>query len=149
MTRLVLEYIFKLGAAGLPVPATRINFISPLPATIPGTNCGFFVVPVVNMAMIDCRRSLEFFGLTCDHNAQRLVSITRQRRVDDLRIEDFGLPIVTPAQFIGVTSHLVTKPVEATLLEVHKWSNKELAHFTLTKPKVEVLYGSIHEARLL
>jgi len=48
-----------------------------------------------------------------------------------------GLPLVTPAQFISATSPVVNKPlerpVEATLLEVHKWSNKELAHFTLTR----------------
>ena len=57
---------------------------------IPGKNCGFFTTPVIQMAVLDCRRSLEFFGLTCGSKANCLKPIT-SRWPDDLGIEHFGL----------------------------------------------------------
>ena len=51
-------------------------------------------------------------------------------------IEHFGLALVTPAQFIAVASTVISVPLEPILLQVHHWSNKQLAHFTLSQPTV-------------
>jgi hypothetical protein len=107
------------------------------PADIPGTNCGLFVTPVFRMAVLDCRRSLEFFGLTCNHNTNHLAPITK-RRPDDLGIEHFGLNLVSRAQFIGAVSSVISVPVEPILVQVHAWSNKQLAHFTNAEPPMSL-----------
>ena len=88
------------------------------------------------MAVLDFRRSLDFFGLTCDRNTNRLVTTRGNRQPDDLGIENFGLQLVTPAQFIGAASQVVSVPVEPILIEVRNWSNKQLAHFTVSRPSV-------------
>src|SRR5262249_49407497 len=137
----VTEYVMRLQQGGVPLPAMDIRFVGPMPAAVLGTNCGMFVIPVVKMALIDVRRSLQFFGL--NFNGNGLVPVNH-RRPDDLGIEHFGLPRVTPTQFVSVTSRIVRRPVEPTLAEVHKWSNKELAHFTLAKPYLN--YPSIRDA---
>jgi hypothetical protein len=105
------------------------------PADIPGTNCGLFVTPVFNMAGLDCRRSLEFFGLTCNYKTKQLAPITK-RRPDDLGIEHFGLALVSRPQFLGAVSSVISVPVEPILLQVHAWSNKQLAHFTSLEPPI-------------
>src|ERR1041385_8596367 len=91
-----------------------------LPVDIPGTNCGFFVSPVVVMAGLDCRRSLEFFGLKFDANLNQLTPV-RNRRRDDLGIEHFGLPLITRQQFIQATGSVLNRPAEPVLVQVHLW----------------------------
>lgn len=69
----LVEVLIQYRAGNLPPPqATLLLRGDGPPVTISGTNCGFFVNPVVNTAVMDCRRSLEFFGLGCDHRAKRL-----------------------------------------------------------------------------
>jgi hypothetical protein len=132
----LVDLLITYKASNLPPPtATVLLRGAGPPADIPGTNCGFFAIPVINMAILDCRRSLEFFGLTCDHKTNRLTPI-RGRRTDDLRIENFGLALVTPAQFLGVASKVVSVPLEPILIQVHNWSNKQLAHFTISQPTI-------------
>jgi hypothetical protein len=135
MASLVAELLITYEALKLPKPnATVLLRGQGPPACIPGTNCGFFATPVFNMAGLDCRRSLEFFGLTCNHSKNSLMPISRVRQPDDLGIENFGLARVTPAQFIGVASTVISVPLEPILIQVHNWTNKELAHFTISQP---------------
>ena len=130
MASRLAELLITYKARNLPWPtATVLLRGQGPPANIPGTNCGLFVTPVFNMAGLDCRRSLEFFGLTCNYNTSHLAPITK-RRPDDLGIEHFGLALVSRARFIGAVSSVISVPVEPTLLQVHAWSNKQLAHFT-------------------
>jgi len=51
-----------------------------------------------------------------------------------LGIENFGLAQVTPAQFIRVASTVISVPLEPILIQVHNWTNKQLAHFTISQP---------------
>jgi hypothetical protein len=134
-----LLIIYKTSNLPLPTATIHLRGAGP-PVDIPGTNCGFFALPVIDKAILDCRKSLEFFGLTCDHKTHCLTPI-KGRRPDDLGIENFGLAAVTPSQFIGVASKVVSVPLEPILIQVHKWSNKQLAHFTISKPYVS--YQSI------
>jgi hypothetical protein len=132
----LVDVLIIYKASNLPDPEATVHLrgAGP-PVLIPGSNCGFFVRPVINMAVLDCRRSLEFFGLTCDHKTSRLAPIG-SRRPDDLGIEHFGLALVTPAQFLGATSKLISVAVEPILIQVHNWSNKQLAHFTISQHTV-------------
>jgi hypothetical protein len=136
MTWRLVDLLITYRASNLPPPTAILHLRGKgPPADIPGTSCGFFVTPVVNMAVLDCRRSLEFFGLTCDHKTGHLTPITK-RRPDDLGIEHFGLAQVSPAQFLQAVSSVVPVPVEPILIQVHHWSNKQLAHFTISQPTV-------------
>jgi hypothetical protein len=136
MTRYLFDLLIIYGASNFQPPTATLHLRGEgPPADISGTNCGFFVTPVVNMAVLDCRRSLEFFGLTCDHKTGHLTPITK-RRPDDLGIEHFGIALVSPVQFLQAVSSVVSVPVEPVLIQVHHWSNKELAHFTILKPTV-------------
>lgn len=138
MASLLANLLISYEELRLPPPtATVLLRGQGPPADIPGTNCGLFVTPVFNMAGLDCRRSLEFFGLTCDYNTKQLAPITR-RRPDDLGIEHFGLARVSRAQFIGAVSSVISVPVEPILVQVHAWSNKQLAHFTNSEPPITV-----------
>jgi hypothetical protein len=135
MTWRLVDVLIIYKASNLPPPIATVFLRGAGPsADIPGTNCGFFATPVINMAVLDCRRSLEFFGLTCDHTTNRLTPIIRDRLPTDLGIENFGLALVTPAQFIAVASTVISVPLEPILIQVHNWSNKQLAHFTILQP---------------
>ena len=130
MASLLAKLLITYEALKLPPPtATVLLRGQGPPADIPGTNCGLFATPVFNMAGLDCRRSLEFFGLTCNYTTNHLAPITK-RRPDDLGIEHFGLALVSRTQFIGAVSSVISVPVEPILVQVHAWSNKQLAHFT-------------------
>lgn len=89
------------------------------------------------MAVLDCRRSLEFFGLTRDSKTDVLKPIEK-RRPDDLGIEHFGLPWVTADKFLDVVRPVTSLPPEQLFSEVHHWSNKQLAHFTLQQPPLKL-----------
>jgi hypothetical protein len=132
----LVDLLITYKASNLPPPTATVHLRGQgPPADIPGTNCGFFATPVINMAVLDCRRSLEFFGLTCDHSTNHLTPI-RGRRPDDLGIENFGLALVPPAQFLGAASTVISVPLEPIVIQVHNWSNKQLAHFTISQPTV-------------
>ena len=136
MTSLLVDILIAYQGSNLPPPTATVHLRGQgPPADIPGTSCGFFSTPVIHMAVLDCRRSLEFFGLSCDHRRNRLTPI-RNRRADDLGIESFGLALVTQAQFITAASTVISVPLEPILLQVHNWSNKQLAHFTISQPTV-------------
>lgn len=126
----LLNYLIQYRAANLPPPQATITFRGHgPPASIPGNNCGFFVNPVMTMAGIDCRRSLELFGLKFSPKRQTLVSV-QSRRPDDLGIEAFGLPLVTREKFLASTASVLNRPAEPVLTQVHLWTDKQLAHFT-------------------
>jgi hypothetical protein len=137
MARHLANLLIRYCNAGLLAPRVTVHIEGQLPpAHIPGTSCGFFVTPVFRTAILDCRRSLEFFGLTCDHSTHQLVPV-KGRRSDDLGVENFGLPLVTPAQFLTAAASVISTGPEPILLQVHEWSNKQLAHFTMSEPVVK------------
>src|SRR6266511_2885441 len=133
----IAEMLMTYSAARLPPPSATVLFrgAGP-PARVSGENCGFFTTPVINMAALNCRRSLEFFGLTCDHQTNQLRPIRSRRNPDDLGIESFGLQQVSRAQFIAAVSTVVPSRAELRVIQMHKWSNKQLAHFTMSAPTV-------------
>jgi hypothetical protein len=98
--------------------------------------------PVIQMAILDCRKSLEFFGLTCDSTTHALKPIEK-RRNDDLGIEHFGLPWVATAQFFGAAHSATSAPLEPLFADIHLWSNKQLPHFTLLP--VSISLGAIRD----
>lgn len=135
----IADVLIEYMTGALPPPQATVTILGQRqPVTIPGKNCGFFTTPVIQMAILDCRRSLEFFGLTCDSTTQKLKPIER-RRNDDLGIEHFGLPWVTTNQMADSGTNL-----EVTLSEIHHWSNKQLAHFTIAQPSITL--DSIRDA---
>ncbi len=127
---LLIEY----SSASLPPPQATVSLGS---VHIPGKNCGFFTTPVIQMAILDCRKTLEFFGLTCESKSHAIVPLDKRRK-DDLGIEHFGLPWATKTQLIGQSSAMIPVPLEMQLAKVHHWSNKQLAHFTLSDPKIKL-----------
>jgi hypothetical protein len=136
MARCLVSFLIAYKKANLPFPGATIQLSGNGPsATIPGTNCGFFVIPVIHMAILDCRRSLEFFGLNCNYTTNRLMPF-KGRRSDDLGIEHFGLDRVTPSLFIEATSSVIPEEVEPIAVQVHKYGSKRLAHSTMSESTV-------------
>jgi hypothetical protein len=136
LASIVASLLREYAAAGFPSPQATVVLRGGVRSVeIPGNNCGFFTTPVIQLAVLDCRRSLEFFGLSCDSKANCL-KLRASRKSDDLGIEHFGLSQVIPQQFLQTVSGVVSEPIEPLLVEVHRWSNKQLAHFTVAQPSV-------------
>jgi hypothetical protein len=132
----IADLLIEYAEAGLPPPQATIRLLGAgRSVEIPGTSCGFFTTPVVQMAILDCRRTLEFFGITRDSKSDLLKPITK-RQDDDLGIEHFGLALVDPQLLLNTISGVVTIPAEPLLVAVHRWINKQLAHFTLSDVSV-------------
>jgi hypothetical protein len=151
LAALLADFLIKYQTAKLPPPSATVFLRgNGPPANIPGENCGFFITPVMHMAILDCRRSLEFFGLTYNDKTSKLKQIT-SRRTDDLGMESFGLSQVTPENFLRITAPTITGQVEPMLAEVHKFTNKQLAHFTVVQnqvmlPSIRNIYPVMTEA---
>jgi hypothetical protein len=125
VTSLVFGALVDFGKANLPSPAASVVLRSQgKEARIEGQNCGLFVIPVATMAALDCRRSLEFFGLKCDDKS--LYPFKHDRRDDDIGIEHFGLPRVTREQLLSVCA----PNAETVLVKFCRWADKRVAHFT-------------------
>ena len=132
----IADLLIEYEEAGLRPPRATIHLLGAGPSVeIPGTNCGLFTTPVIQMAILDCRRTLEFFGITRDSKSDLLKPITK-RQDDGLGIEHFGLALVGPQLLLDTISPVVTIPAEPLLVAVHRWSNKQLAHFTLSDASV-------------
>jgi hypothetical protein len=145
----VADLIISYRKAKVPLPRATVHFEGNLPsAHISAETCGFLVVPVIRMALLDCDRSLAFFGLACDRSPDGLKPIALPRHYpDDLGIEQFGLPLVTSAQFRQTASMMVSIKIEPILMRVHEWRNKMIAHFTTSEPVVE--YPEIRDASIV
>jgi hypothetical protein len=127
----VAELLIEYAEAGLQPPRATVRLLGTgRSVEIPGRNCGFFTTPVIQMAILDSRRALDFFGVTRDSKLDSLKSITR-RQDDDLGIEHFGLALISPQRLVETISRVVTTPPEPLLVAIHRWSNKQLAHFSL------------------
>lgn len=134
----VADMLIEYSAAGLPPPRATVYLLGKgRSAEIPGQNCGFFTTPVIQMAILDCRRSLEFFGLAFDSGKHAIVPI-KKRRKDDLGIEHFGLPRVTLSQLTSSSIAVASSPMEQLITDIHLWSNKCLAHLTLLEPDIKL-----------
>jgi hypothetical protein len=133
----VADLLIEYRGAGLRPPRATIRLLGEgRSVEIPGTNCGLFTTPVIQMALLDSRRTLEFFGITRDSKSNSLKAINR-RQDDDLGVEHFGLPLVSPQCFVdAIRGADSAAPIEPLLLTIHRWSNKQLAHFTLSDASV-------------
>jgi hypothetical protein len=115
-------------------------------------NVGFIAMPSVNMAIMDVRRSLPFFGVTFKEPSDKLVQCKlKNPRIwmpgahgDDLGIEAFMLPVPTPGLFLSSSARILPDAAESALLSVFQWSNKQLAHFTTSQPNL--VYGAIRDS---
>lgn len=140
----VADLLIEYREADLQPPCAIIRLVGDgRPVEIPSTNCGLFTTPVIQMAILDSRRTLEFFGITRDSKSNSLKAIAK-RQDDDLGVEHFGLPLVPPQRFVEAISGAAFAPIEPVLLAVHQWSNKQLAHFTLSNASVKL--GAIRDA---
>jgi hypothetical protein len=139
MARCLADLIILYRKARLPLPQATLHIEGLLPAArISAETCGFLVVPVIRMALLDCDRSLAFFGLAWDRSPVALKQMRIPRHYpDDLGIEHFGLPLVTPAQFRQTASSVVSTNMEPVLVRVHEWRDKMIAHFTVSEPVIE------------
>jgi hypothetical protein len=139
MARCLANLIIQYRKAGFPLPQATLRIDGMLPtAHIFAETCGFLVVPVMQKALLDCVGSLMFFGMTCDNSSKVLKSIKLPRRyADDLGIEQFGLPLVSPAQFTQAASRVVSTDIEPVLMKVYDWRNKMGAHFTTSEPAIQ------------
>jgi hypothetical protein len=132
----VAELLIEYAEAALRPPCATIRLLGEgRSVEIPGTNCGLFTTPVIQMAILDSRRTLEFFGITRDTKSNSLKAISK-RQDDDLGVEHFGLPLVSPQRFVEAIGGTASASIEPLLLTVHRWSNKQLAHFTLSDASV-------------
>jgi hypothetical protein len=151
MARCLTDLIIKHRKANIPLPRATLHIESVLPsasAHVSAETCGFLVVPVIRMALLDCNRSLTFFGLACDRNSKTLKPIKLPRSYsDDLGIEQFGLPLVSPAQFNQAASAVVPAGIEPILMRVYEWRNKMVAHFTTSEPVIE--YPEIRDISII
>jgi hypothetical protein len=134
----VADLLLEYAVQELPPPRATIQLVGEgREVRIPAQNCGLFTTPVIYTAVLDCRRMLEFFGLTYESKTQTFKPITK-RRADDVGIEHLGLELVSPSRLFEVIDVVTTAPLEQSLVSVHRWSNKELAHFTSAKPSVDL-----------
>jgi hypothetical protein len=119
-----------------------------------------FTNSAVQQGMLEIRRSLEFFGLKVDVDRKRKSTrpkITARGRAkgvppppnqkESFGIADFALPWVSRRDFLRVGNAVLGKKCESTIMRVHRWSNKRLAHFTHSVPSVS--YGMIRDACLV
>ena len=134
----VADLLIEYSSADLPPPHATVYLLGKgRGVEIPGQNCGFFTTPVIQMAILDCRRSLEFFGLAFDSDNHAIVPI-KMRRKDDLGIEHFGLPRVTIFQLTSSSIAVASPPIEQLITDIYLWSNKRLAHLTLLDPNIKL-----------
>jgi len=112
--------------------------------TVSSSSCGLFTTPVIQSAILDTRRSLEFFGISRDRKANVLKPKPINGRYDDdLSIEHLGLPLITPEQLLKAVFDVTSRPMEPLFVEVLHWSEKKLAHFTDSDPNVK--FGAISD----
>lgn len=94
-----------------------------------------FFPRLIQMAILDTRRSIEFFGVARDSKQNQFKPIIK-RQDDDLGIEHFGLAHVSPQRLLDVVGSVLTVPAKPLLLDMPRWSSKHLAHFTLSDASV-------------
>jgi hypothetical protein len=126
--KLIAQVVYEYQREGLPWPEATVHFKGKYPFDMGSGNLFVIALPVLQIAILDCRRAVEFFGLKFCGNPPVLTSLAGgawRRRGDDIGIEHFGLPLVNPDEFLKVSN--LDKP---TLHEVYEAANKQLAHFT-------------------
>ena len=132
----IADLLVEYAESGLAPPRATIHLLGAgRSVEVAAANCGLFTTPVVQMAILDTRRSIEFFGIARDSKLNQFKPITK-RQYDDLGIEHFGLARVSPQRLLDTVSASLTVPAEPLLLDMHRWSSKHLAHFTLSDASV-------------
>lgn len=132
----IADLLIEYAEAGLPPPHAAIRLLGAgRSVDVAGANCGLFTTPVIQMAILDTRRSIEFFGIARDSKLNEFKPITK-RHGDDLGIEHFGLAHVNPQRLLDTVGAVLRVPAKPLLLDMHRWSSKHLAHFTLSDASV-------------
>jgi hypothetical protein len=132
----VADLLIEYAEAGLPPPRATIRFLGGARSVeVVGANCGLFTTLVMQMAVLDTRRTIEFFGIARDSKRNEFKPMTK-RQDDDLGIEHFGLAVVSPQRLLDTVTAAVGAPAQPLLLDMHRWSSKHLAHFTVSDASV-------------
>jgi hypothetical protein len=128
--------IFLSGAARIsrePIP-TEVKMTAPgNTVQISGTHCGFFTTSVLHSAMLDVRKTLAFLRLRFDKNMSAIESATKPGGKDDLFITDLGLQAPSPQVLFEMSIRVIGKPATTALVDVCRYTNKELAHFSIVR----------------
>lgn len=136
----ISDLLIEYSAASLPPPQATVCLNGAgRSVVIPGQNCGFFVTPVIQIAILEIRKSLGFFGLCLSSETHSIVPL-KKRQKNDIGIEHFGLPWATVDLLIGGSAFMKTAQLENMLSDVYQWCNKRLAHFTLSQPDIKLEY---------
>ena len=106
---------------------------------IKGTHCGFFTTSLIHTGILDVRRTLAFLRLKFDKSITSIESNPEPGREDDLFITDLGLAAPTPEDLFEVSMRVIGKPGINELLEVRRYANKELAHFSTSIVQPELV----------
>ena len=134
LANLVSQHLCRLASEGVTVIPTKIQLgDTPDGVFIPSANCGLFTTPVLNTAMLNVRKLLEFFCLTFDRETSSLKARSNSKYPDDYSILDIQLPAPTPHQFYAFGLAFLARSPTSLLHDAYTYTNKELAHFTKTQ----------------
>jgi hypothetical protein len=133
LASLSADFLMECKRAGLEEMPTELHMRGPRGTVhLPSTNCGFFVTPVIHCALLDVRRTLEFFRLKWDKSSSAFVNFADRRYADDVYITDLGLPAVDPTWLLDLSMRVIGRAASSCLLEACLYTNKEMAHYSQT-----------------
>lgn len=114
--------------------SAHVLFESPgIKISLPGDNHGFVTTPIVSKAILDIRKTLEFFRIGFDKKTGQLKELPPSTYPDDLTVETLGLKPLTVPELEAFSWANVGKAPNGYLLEMFKYANKQMAHFSITK----------------
>lgn len=155
LATLSAEFLLESKRLGNPEMPTEVFLKGPKRRVrLPSPNCGFFVTPIVHCAILDVRRTLEFFRLRWDKTKQEFTNFSDSKYPDDLYITDLGLSAVDPPSLLALSLRIIGRSASLCLTEVCFYANKDMAHFSKTNrlPELQSIVDStkvIHESILV
>ena len=155
LAALSADFLLEAMRAGVKDLPTQLVMKGPRRSVrLPSTNCGFFVTPVIHSALLDVRRTLEFFLLRLDKAKGEFVTAQAKKYPDDFAITDLGLAPVDPVSLLGLSISVIGGAPTKCLIEALTYTNKDMAHFSekQNQPDLQGVIDStkvIHEAILV
>jgi hypothetical protein len=155
LASLSADFLMECKRAGVEQMPTELHMSGPRGVVhLPSTNCGFFVTPVIHCALLDVRRTLEFFRLKWDRSSSAFVNFPDRKYADDIYITDLGLPAVDPSAVLELSMRVIGRTASSCLLDACSYTNKEMAHYSQTSelPGLQAIVDAtkvIHEAVLV
>ena len=155
LAELSADFLLEMAQLGVRDIPTELVMKGPKRSVrLPSTNCGFFVTPVIHCALLDVRRTLEFFQLRWDKAKAEFSVAQTKKYPDDIAITDLGLRAVDFPALLGVSLRVIGGAPTKCLLEACTYTNKDMAHFSEAQnlPDLQSIVDStklIHEAILV